>query len=177
MATSNASFNSFEEIFLGYLANGGTQGYTAVDPLPGMTVNPVYPGAYIRLCKTDPRSSIVYPNAFCDAAGVNSSFEPSSAEWDTYNYVVKNRYPTQWEVYEITSGQWAMRNLHDIAYVAPTGGTGCTLRYALWCLPSIDAALHYGILVAELDAPIVIPSGGGGSAPTILTNTLIFEAR
>ena len=174
MTTQNAAYNSWETKWLTYLGHGGTiTGVPLTGGPPDMIVNPTFTACFIRLCKSDPRSTIVYPNYFAAHGDRNSLFEPTVAEWDTYDAVLKNRFTNRWDITGNT-----MSNLVDIAFPAPTGGTGVTLTHAIWCLRSADGGsglYHYGMLVAALDDRITIPAGGGGGAPTIAAGTLIFS--
>lgn len=151
MSTVAALFNTSEEWVLKYIAFGGTVGYTG--GIPGMTTGPTFSAAHLRLCISDPRTGVVYPNPFASAAGRNATYEPTSGEYSTYAPVAKNRFNTQWEVVETSSGVWEMRNLTAIVWPTPAG-TGKVHTHVLLCLPSaIDGADHWAIAAAEFTTP------------------------
>jgi hypothetical protein len=184
VTTNNAAFSSWEELLANYLAYGGLAGYTG--GLPGMVCNPNTANATIHLCKTDPRTSILYPNYFSVVGSRNATFEATAAEWDTYAPVTVPRLAADadgFEVVDTGGGTWVLRNKTIRTYPNPTGAsTGCSLPYAVMCVqglfgvfPSV-LTVHYALLVAELDAAIVIPNGGG-AGPDLTAQSLVFEVR
>jgi hypothetical protein len=185
VTTNNAAFSSWEESFANYLAYGGLAGYTG--GFPGMVCNPNSPNSTIHLCKTNPRSALLYPSGYFSVVGSrNATYEPTAAEWDNYAPVTIPRLSADadgWEVVDTGGGTWVLRNKTLRTYPGPGGtSTGCTLPYAVVCFqglfgvfPSVQT-VHYPILVAELDAAIVVPNGGG-AGPDLTAQSLVFEVR
>lgn len=185
MTTSNALFSTWEEALALYLAHGGLAGFTG--GLPGMTCNPNSPNSTVHLLKSDPRSSLLYPSGYLAAVGSrNATFEPTAAEWDNYAPVTVPRLSADadgWDVVDTGGGTWVLRNKTDRTYPSPGGSsTGCTLTHALVCFQGyygtlpLPTLVHYPILVAELDAAIVVPNGGG-AGPVLTAQSLVFEVR
>jgi hypothetical protein len=185
MTTSNASFSSFEEAWALYLTEGGLAGYTS--GLPGMTTKPhLFAGpCAVHLCKSDPRAGIVYPNAFSNYGFKNATYEPTTAEYTGYVPQERTRLASDadgFEAVDLGAGQWVIRNKLDITFDNASAGTGCTLTHALFSVGGTSTGLPagvlvwYGLLVAELDVPVVIPNGGG-AGPVLTANTLVFEVR
>jgi hypothetical protein len=187
MATNNASFSSWEESWANYLVYGGDPGYTA--GLPGMTTKP-NTGAVgkcsIHLCKSDPRTSIVYPNYARLLTLNHPTFEPTAAEYQDYQVLTRNRRSIDadgFEAVDLGSGQWVIRNKLDLTFAtALAGSTGCTLTHAVWGIvgtttgePGASQACYW-MFSTELDTPIVIPNGGA-AGPVLTAQSVVFEVR
>lgn len=166
-----AAFSSYEASLLRYLFLGGSVGYTG--GLPGMTTGPALPGMYLGLCEADPRTSIVYPNAFRDLYTRNATWEPTAGEWDTYSYVIKNRYPTQWEVVDSGGGVWVAKNKTTITFPTP-GVNGPDMAYMTFMLPAVSSDNLYLWLVGELSTPYTVTNG---VALSIAAGDVVMEAR
>jgi hypothetical protein len=191
MATTDAAFNSWEEALCKYIAFGGLSGYS--DGLPGMVTSPSAPAfnAYVRLAKGDPRSSVVYPNAWVANANSTTSrgtLEPTVAEWSNYGSNTLNQCARttfsigELEVFNPSAGAWAIRTktTKTLTWTAPlSGDTGCQLTHAVLCLPGFNAATGaaplYALLVAELDS--TLDAVASGTNLTIAGQTLVFSVR
>jgi hypothetical protein len=192
MATFAAAFSSFEESLCRYLAYGGTSGYTS--GLPGMVTAPNIEAskAYIRLLKSDVRSTIpAYPTPFTtDAFGVRGVGEPTIAEWGTGTYSVgatARRLVSaslgQLEAADIGSGNWCVRTKTGVTltFAAPGGSdAGCTITHAVLCLPRFNTATSlvelYALAIAAFDSSLdAQPSGTDITVPATAQN-LRFRA-
>lgn len=181
-ATSEAAFDSWEEAEAKYLAYGALVGYTG--GFPGLTSNGNAQPSIVCLLKSDPRSALTYPNVFRTVVLKNATYEPSATDYEGYAPVSVPRLEADangWEAVETSAGVWKVRNKTALNFPAATGGTtGSTLTHAMICVPGSPnlflSANYYSIRVAELDAAITIPNGGG-AGPTINAQTLEFEIR
>lgn len=185
MSTSAASFSSWEERWAKYIAYGGSTGYSS--GLPGQVTNPNTESyrAWISLTKTDPRASVVYPNAWiADAYADRAAQEATALEWSNYSRQWLRRYSGasgQLEAVDLGSGQWVVRSraAQTVTFTAPLGGdSGTQLNYVVLSLPGPSVAgiaPLYALLVAQLDTPL--DAVAAGTNLTIPAQDLYWEMR
>ena len=165
MATNGAAFTSWETNELEYLAFGGVGGYGG--SLPGLVTGAYSTLAFIGLSKADPRAGVVYPNFFRGTAVRNAAYEPTSAEWDNYNYVTAPRNATNFEVVDAGGGVMQLRNKVVLAFPVPGAVTGApVMNYATFMLLGFSGSyVLYLVGAMELGTPYTVTVGTGLEIP------------
>lgn len=170
MATSDASFDDYEERWAQYWAHGSS----AVKKLPGMSPGVAAGLGFtaVHLLKSDCRAALIKPNTF---NSIQAAYLPTAGEYESYAAVAPARTTAGWTV-AASGGGFRISNAADILFpVAGGASTGCTLTHAIFCLLKWNlGGILYGIFVTDLTTPLVVAVG---TQPRFLAGTLTFNCK